>query len=64
MGSLSRFGFLPLGFGAFPWRAVLLGLGVLGVGIVSPLLGLLKGSPLLLVVEPDGPATGGLPVTL
>ena len=63
MGLLSRFRSLPPGFGAFPWRAALLGLGVLDIGIVSLLLGLLGGSPLLLVMELDGPATGGLPMT-
>ena len=62
-GSSSGSGSLPLGFGALPWRVALLGLGVLGVGVVSPLLGSLGGSPLLLVAEPDGPATGGSPVT-
>ena len=64
MGSLSGFGSSPLGFGALPWRVALLGLGVLGVGVVSPLLGSLGGSPGMPVMEPDGPATGGLPITL
>ena len=63
MGSLSGFGSLPLGFGALPWMVALLGLGVLGVGMVSPLLGSLGASPFFLVIELDGPATGGLPVT-
>ena len=49
--------------GALPWRVTLLGLGVLGIGIVSLLLGSLGGSPLLLVAELDGPATCGPPVT-
>ena len=53
----------PLGFGALPWRVALLGLGVLGIGIVLPLLGSLGGLPLLPVVELNGPATCGLPVT-
>ena len=63
MGSSSRFRSLPLGFGAFPWRAALLGLGRLGIGIVSLLLGLLGGLPLLPVMVLDGPATGGSPIT-
>ena len=64
IGSSSGFGSSPLGFGAFPWRAALLGLGMLGVGMVSPLLGSLGGSLLLLVMVPEGPTTGGSPVTL
>ena len=64
MGSLARFGSSPQGFGAFPWRVALLGLGVLGVGVVLPLLGSLGGLPSLPVAELDGPATGGSPVTL
>ena len=63
MGSSSGFRSSPLGFGAFPWRAVLLGLGVLGNGVVSLLLGLLGGLPLLGVTEPVSPATGGSPIT-
>ena len=63
MGLSSRFRSSPLGFGALPWRVALLGLGVLGVGIVSPLLGSLGGSPLLPVAVPYGPATGGSPIT-
>ena len=42
---------------------MLLGLGVLGIGVVSPLLGSLGGSPLVPVMELDGPATCGPPVT-
>ena len=64
MGSLSGFRSLPLGFGALPWRVALLGLGVLGIGVVSLLLGSLGGSLLLPVTELDGPATGGSPITL
>ena len=63
MGSLSGFGSSPLGFGAYPWRATLLGLGMLGIGIVSPLLGSLGCLLLLPVAALDGPATGGSPMT-
>ena len=44
--------------------AALLGLGMIGIGVVSPLLRLLGGSLLLLVIVPDAPAIGGSPVTL
>ena len=64
MGSSSGSGSSPPGFGVLPWRVALLGLGVLGVGVVSLLLESLGGSPLLLVVEPDSLAICGLPVTL
>ena len=64
MGLSSGSGSLPPGFGALPWRVALLGLGVLGIGVVSPLPGSLGGSLLVLVVEPDGPATCGPSVTL
>ena len=63
MGSSSGFRSSPLGFEAFPWRAALLRLGVLGIGVVSLLLRSLGGSPLLPVTVLDGPATGGSPVT-
>ena len=62
MGSSSGSRFSPPGFGVFPWRAALLGLGVLGVSVVSLLLVLLGGS-LFLVAVPDDPATGGFPMT-
>ena len=63
MGLSSGSGSSPPGFGVLPWRVALLGLGVLGVGVVSPLLGLLGGLPLLPVMEPDGPAICVLPAT-
>ena len=64
MGSSSGFESSPPGFRVLPWMVALLGLGVLGIGMVSPLLGSLGDLPLFLVTEPDSPATGGLPVTL
>ena len=63
MGLSSEFGSSPPGFRALPWTVALLGLGVLGIGVVSLLLGSLGASSLFLVTEPDGPANGGPPVT-